>query len=367
MSTITNIDLSLPNDGDGTKLRTGGGFINANFANLNADKLERGGYAGTAQDIVNLIGAGVSPVENDYADIAAMLADQANQTEDFLQFVADATDDPNFDPVGDEIYAFYRYLGTTNSSLIDYVLLSPSEAAEVIVTPNYRQFEVKNVNDNIDDTTATGSVLVKTEDNEIIAILFDPSFSKYLQGFKTLLDDEGKEFYIKSYNKTSAGKKLYVAKVSSIEYADVGETCYLVEVGANLTGGILTATDIIEVFFDLDFTGGVTIPTEEEISGTRQTASVSGSTPLNWSAYKVFELTLTGAATLTDSNLPTGTDTKVIELIVTGSYALTLPAYWTANPNNDTYDGAKDNHILVSCINGTGSSEKVIYTLQNLT
>lgn len=52
MSTIINIDLGLaPNDGLGDKLRVGGGFINQNFQELNTDKLERGGYLGTAQDL----------------------------------------------------------------------------------------------------------------------------------------------------------------------------------------------------------------------------------------------------------------------------------------------------------------------------
>lgn len=305
MSTITLIDLSLPNDGDGDKLRDGGSKINTNFTNLNADKLEKGGYTGTAQDIVNLIGAGVSPVQNDYANIAAMLADQANQTEDFLQFVVDATADPNFDPVGDEIYAFYRYLGTTNSSLIDYTLLSPAEASEVIVTSNYRQFEVKVVDDTISDTTEVGQILVRTNTGEIDAILFDPSFSKYLRGYKSLLDDENREFYIKAFNKTTSDNKLYVAKVSSIEYSDVAETCFLVEVGSNLTAGELAVTDIVEVYFDLDFTGTATIPNEEEIVGTAlYNATTTGAVDIPCSTFVSWNRILTGNTTFTFTETP---------------------------------------------------------------
>src|SRR5690606_22469026 len=52
-----------------------------------------------------------------------------------------------------------------------------------------------------------------------------------------------------------------------------------------------------------DNAGGGTTPKEEKITGTRLTnASVSGSTPLDWDSYKVFEFTLTGATTLTDLN-----------------------------------------------------------------
>ena len=58
MATITQIDLGLaPIDGLGDKLRIGGNIINENFTNLNTDKLERGGYTGTAQDLEDAINA----------------------------------------------------------------------------------------------------------------------------------------------------------------------------------------------------------------------------------------------------------------------------------------------------------------------
>jgi hypothetical protein len=101
--------------------------------------------------------------------------------------------------------------------------------------------------------------------------------------------------------------------------------------------------------------------------GTRLTASITGATNLDWSTDNtVFDYTLTGATTLANLNLPTGTQTKVIELIVRGDFALTLPATWTALPNNDAYDGTVDNHIVVTCINGTTSSEIILYSLTNI-
>lgn len=106
---------------------------------------------------------------------------------------------------------------------------------------------------------------------------------------------------------------------------------------------------------------------EENITGTRLTnASVRGSTALDWNAYKVFEFTLIGNTTITDSKLPTGTATKVIEMVITGDYTLTFPAYYEALPSNDTYDGTVRNHIIISCINGTENNEDVIYSLTNL-
>lgn len=101
--------------------------------------------------------------------------------------------------------------------------------------------------------------------------------------------------------------------------------------------------------------------------GTRLTASIAGSTNLDWSTTnEVFVYTLTGATTIVDTNLPTGTNTRVIQLIITGDEALTLPATWTGLPNNDNYDGTTLNHITVSCINGNTSSELIIYSLTNL-
>jgi len=91
-------------------------------------------------------------------------------------------------------------------------------------------------------------------------------------------------------------------------------------------------------------------------------ATTTGSYAIDWNAADVWQLTLTGATTITDTNLPTGTATKVIELVVKGAFAITLPAYWEATPASGAYTGAKWNHFVVSCIVGTTSSEKVIYS-----
>jgi len=91
-------------------------------------------------------------------------------------------------------------------------------------------------------------------------------------------------------------------------------------------------------------------------------ATTTGSYAIDWNAADVWQLTLTGATTITDSNLPTGTATKVIELMVKGAFSITLPAYWEATPSSGAYTGVKWNHFVISCIVGTASSEKVIYS-----
>lgn len=97
--------------------------------------------------------------------------------------------------------------------------------------------------------------------------------------------------------------------------------------------------------------------------GTRTTnATTTGSYAVDWNAGDVWDLTLTGATTITDTNLPTGTATKVIEFLITGAFSWTPPLYWVKLPSSQTYDGAKQNHVVITCINGTPGSEKIYYT-----
>ena len=71
--------------------------------------------------------------------------------------------------------------------------------------------------------------------------------------------------------------------------------------------------------------------------------------------------TLTGALTLTDSNLPQGTDTKTISLELDGDFAITFPTYWV--DKGGTYDGTVMNRIIIDCVNGTSASEEVYYQI----
>ena len=82
------------------------------------------------EDAINSITveSGTTAIENEYEDIAAMLADQGNQTESALQWVKEAQADPNIN----EGYAYYEKLVSSTATLAaDYRLLSQQEA-EVI-------------------------------------------------------------------------------------------------------------------------------------------------------------------------------------------------------------------------------------------
>jgi hypothetical protein len=82
---------------------------------------------------------------------------------------------------------------------------------------------------------------------------------------------------------------------------------------------------------------------------------------IDWNLGVEFTRTLTAAITLTDSNLPTGTDTKCIVLHITGEFAITPPAYWVNK--GGTYDGTVSNMFVIDCLNGTGASEIVNYII----
>lgn len=107
------------------------------------------------------------------------------------------------------------------------------------------------------------------------------------------------------------------------------------------------------------------IPKEEKITGTRYTnTSASGVLTFDMDSYKVFDLVLTGNTDFQIQNPPTGTETKVIEGLVTGNHGFGLPLDWVPLPNNDDYIGSMVNHIVVTFIkSGYGG---IFYSLQNI-
>jgi hypothetical protein len=110
------------------------------------------------------------------------------------------------------------------------------------------------------------------------------------------------------------------------------------------------------------FTGVVVID-EEDIKGTVRTANVATTASLDWNAYSVEKLTMTADTTFSDSNLPTGANTKIKTLWLTGAFTATFPTYYTFR--GDTYDGAVWNKITIDCVVGTTSSEFVDAILEN--
>jgi len=92
------------------------------------------------------------------------------------------------------------------------------------------------------------------------------------------------------------------------------------------------------------------------------TRTVLSGTAIDWSAdTDVYTKTLTTNTTLTDINLPSGTNTRTITLSIDGAYTLTVPAYWKWK--GGTYDTTKTNQIVLQCVNGNSGSERVNYII----
>lgn len=88
---------------------------------------------------------------------------------------------------------------------------------------------------------------------------------------------------------------------------------------------------------------------------SRQAVSASD---INWSAGGVYTKTLTAATTFTFSNLQLN---KVITLVASGNFTITLPAY--CKRISGEYDGSTTNYIQFHCTNNASGSEEVWYTI----
>ncbi len=69
-----------------------------------------------------------TPVENRFADVATLLANQNIQTDKSIQYVGDASADATVNSG----FAYYEYLGTTVGDLTDYRKLSEQESMDII-------------------------------------------------------------------------------------------------------------------------------------------------------------------------------------------------------------------------------------------
>jgi hypothetical protein len=75
---------------------------------------------------------------------------------------------------------------------------------------------------------------------------------------------------------------------------------------------------------------------------------------IDWSAAGVFTKTLTAATTFTFSNLQLN---KVITVVLTGNFVVTLPTY--VKVISGEYDGTVANYIQFHCTNAGSGTEQV--------
>ena len=117
MATIKIINLgTVPNDGNGDPLRNGGQDINDNFAALNTEKTERGGYVGTTKDLENRVLA----LEN-VAQLSIVSIGQAagfNTTQDV-------------ETTEESVYGYFENLDINVNTTIDQLQIGSSYTAKI--------------------------------------------------------------------------------------------------------------------------------------------------------------------------------------------------------------------------------------------
>ena len=87
------------------------------------------------------------------------------------------------------------------------------------------------------------------------------------------------------------------------------------------------------------------IYTEEQIIGTAlEDVAVSGTKDIDLDSLSYARYVLTGVTTITTSNTPSSGESKVINLMVSGNFSLTLPVSWTVI---GSYDGAVENYFSI--------------------
>lgn len=110
-------------------------------------------------------------IEQTYANMNELYADQANQTNGAIQFVSDAVDHTKVEIGG---YAYLEYLGTTLGNETDYRLLSSEEALEVasgsISEPGEVISDIIPVTQNYILTTASNNAILRIKDNATVIV-----------------------------------------------------------------------------------------------------------------------------------------------------------------------------------------------------
>lgn len=128
-------------------------------------------------------------------------------------------------------------------------------------------------------------------------------------------------------------------------------------------GDVGTGADQLAVGNDSRFTDTRT-PTDDTVTLAKLESELKNivaiTTAIDWTAGIEFTKTMTGNTTFTDSNLVKG---KVVVLYLTGDYSPTFPTYYDIMKGSETYDGTVSNTIIIHCIESSGGSEEVEYSI----
>ncbi|AXP79195.1 hypothetical protein CJ739_95 [Mariniflexile rhizosphaerae] len=183
-------------------------------------------------------------VENpSYADIPAMLADQANQTPGKVQHVVDATGDITV-VAG---YAYYEYLGPATASLINYRKLSASEVALLQNNTGFTTFNTEAVSEALAETVATSKISFEYAADAVTKVLFDKVFTAHLQAFNSILATKNIELVL--FNRTK--QKTLIATVTAFAFSNVDNLYYEASVASTIDKDDVSVNDVIEVKLDV--------------------------------------------------------------------------------------------------------------------
>jgi len=301
-----------------------------------------------------------NPVENTYADIASMLADQANQTTNFFQFVLDATADPNI-TIGS---AYYEKLASTTATLsLDYRLLSQSEVEVIESSQAYKTFTIEAIQDDATPltTVAGGRISFEYSGANVTAIFFNKEYTTAIAKFY------GSDVNIRFYNRTT--KSYQRESIATAAWTTVNTDYSRGAVtGANIQIADLTLSDSIE-FSIVQSSGGGAAAEWGAITGT-----LSSQTDLQAALdAKQGDITLTtvgtaGAATLVGDtlNIPDYDTTGV-----TDHSALSNLDYASAGHTGfEPAKGVDDNYVtdanlvVINNTSGTNTGDQDLSGLQ---
>lgn len=208
-------------------------------------------------DLINLINQlnSTFPVENEYTDINSvdqLLADQANQTFRYFQYVIDASDDPNVtENVGatNPFEAYYEKLNTTTGAISDYRLLSDTETQTILDSNGYRVFRIREIQDDSTpvNTTTGGRISFNynTVTNKATSIVFNRNYS---DSISTFYDNRNEvDYKIKFYNRNT--REYEFAEITA--WTQNGDF-FIVDITNTIDINNLSVNDRIELFFDID-------------------------------------------------------------------------------------------------------------------
>ena len=133
--------------------------------------------------------------------------------------------------------------------------------------------------------------------------------------------------------------------------------------GNSATKNVGTTSGTVAAGDDSRFYSSTGVPNDGTVThvklhtSLKSRAAISAS-EIDWSAGAIFTKTLSSATTFTFVNIAIN---KVITLIISGNYTLTLPT--GCKRISGSYDGSKTNYISIHCTNDSEGNEEFWYTI----